>query len=1059
MKIKPKLKKYVKGGEVVEKKKIEDSFVDANNFLKNWQQSPMYNEMLNNSSTGEEYSKISNYRNKSLNLNPVDNLNVEKTLLHNPNTTGFVRKGIPVVNISSDWHNNNEMLSNLKTESDSLKVRLGEIPDYKIPTNFVTPSTIVHEMSHITDWKGLPKTDLQKIKNFSSDRDKNKFSNYVANPSETRSRLNEIRYENSLLKYYNPLTEKINKDQYNNYLKDKSRGNALKDLKNVYSDDEIIDMLNSISENKSSQEQLPMARNGGSIKQFANGGRQPMVGTPQQQQAYQDSMFIHNDGERMRNLLINPSTTESVYANQVSRYYTGNAINQNNPTNQAISRLNTLNGEFPAVESTQRRTFPSGYTSYASLYKKPVQPIILDRPKENITTLNQKQQYLPQSEQHLDFDPIGLKKGTYFTRPRQQQEDRQGSVDYFDNKTGKLLKTKQFGNGGKYEWSKGIDNIQPVTQTNSTSSITTGNKKLSTEELKKAAEYTKQYNQKHLEEEYNNRQSKLKASVDAQKQPLSLKNLQTQTQSTGDKFSLAMNTKYGNPKDYPTLSGYMEGLDYINPAKIIGDMSSGIGSVPQDVKDGNYLKAGMSIGSPLFAGAVAGIGTKGIKPFVNNLTNPLAGTGEIIDNLGNKYLPNAYKLNPFAFKPNSEMMYRGIGKEGMEDALESGVFRAKQNVAPVMDETGRFDMSKQFQGTYYSPKFNTADQYGAGYIAEVPKDATDFRLRYKGKGNKTWSQIADENIPIEKGKILKKDWLKGYKEVPKPQQTFKSEIDWENWVKYKEDFHNNPQVIKHLNDIEQTTKANNTWMKNPDGSAFQGTPEQFVIQQSDNFKKAFGNSKLVNPDGSPTIQYHGSAKKFDAFDESKFQLGDSGYSGRGIYTTPSKNKAESYALSSKSIHKDGNYEPTVYELYGQGNNPISAEDLIKQKKDYDLFNFHRTKDWRGDVPLEEQMLDYDVAIRNQTRGIERVSPWYQADELVFPRNTQLKSAIGNILFDMTNPNIYKALFPAAIGLGAASQIDKKEFGGNIITENDKPVKLGYGGSISYKDFKKKYKDL
>jgi len=266
MKIKKKLKKYGKGGEIPEKKKIEDSFVDANNFLKSWQQSPMYNEMLNNSSSGNEYSKISNYRNKSLNLNPTNNLNVEKTLLNDPNTTGFVRKGTPIVNISSDWHNNNEMLSRLKTESDTLKARLGETPDYKIPTNFVTPSTIVHEMSHITDWKGLPKTDLQKIKSFSSDRDKNKFSNYVANPSETRSRLNEIRYENSLLKYYNPLTEKINKDQYNNYLKDKSKGNALKDLKNVYSDDEIIDMLNSISENKSSQEQIPMAKNGGKNK-------------------------------------------------------------------------------------------------------------------------------------------------------------------------------------------------------------------------------------------------------------------------------------------------------------------------------------------------------------------------------------------------------------------------------------------------------------------------------------------------------------------------------------------------------------------------------------------------------------------------------------------------------------------------------------------------------------------------------------------------------------------------------------------------------------------------
>jgi hypothetical protein len=220
-------------------------------------------------------------------------------------------------------------------------------------------------------------------------------------------------------------------------------------------------------------------------------------------------------------------------------------------------------------------------------------------------------------------------------------------------------KVKKYPNGGRpqFEWSKGIDNIQPITQTqNYYSSITTGNKKLSTEELKKAAEYTKKYNQQHLEEEYNNRQNKLKQSIDAQKQPLSLKNLQTQTQSTGDKFSLAMNSKYGNPKDYPTLSGYMQGLDYINPAKMIGDMTSGLGSVPQDVNDGNYLKAGLSVASPLAVGAIAGVGANSVKPFVNNLVNPLAGTGDLVNNLGNKYLPNAHKYNPFAFKPNPEAL-------------------------------------------------------------------------------------------------------------------------------------------------------------------------------------------------------------------------------------------------------------------------------------------------------------------------------------------------------------------------------------------------------------------
>jgi hypothetical protein len=257
---------------------------------------------------------------------------------------------------------------------------------------------------------------------------------------------------------------------------------------------------------------------------------------------------------------------------------------------------------------------------------------------------------------------------------------------------------------------------------------------------------------------------------------------------------------------------------------------------------------------------------------------------------------------------------------------------------------------------------------------------------------------------------------------------FKSEIDWAKWNK---EIPENKALIQEYNAIEQQTKTTGTWMKNPDGSAFQGTPEQFVQQNSKNFKKAFGNSKLVNPDGSPTIQYHGSAKKFDTFDESKFQLGDAGYSGQGIYTTPSKTTANSYATSSAKFHS-GKIEPTVYELYGQANNPISSSQLIKEGKGRDLFNFHRKRNWKGELTPEESLLEFDAAISDQLPNVQNIRPWYDAREIVFPRNTQLKSAIGNNgMFDMTNSNIYKALVPAAIGTGAASQIEQKQSGGKI----------------------------
>lgn len=109
------------------------------------------------------------------------------------------------------------------------------------------------------------------------------------------------------------------------------------------------------------------------------------------------------------------------------------------------------------------------------------------------------------------------------------------------------------------------------------------------------------------------------------------------------------------------------------------------------------------------------------------------------------------------------MMYRGLGKEGMEDALASGVFRAKQDVEPIMN--GNFNMTKKFSKAYFSPKFNVADSYGNGFIAEVPRDATTWGNRYAN--GKTWSQIAQSDIPTSQGRILQKDWLQGYKEVPK----------------------------------------------------------------------------------------------------------------------------------------------------------------------------------------------------------------------------------------------------------------------------------------------------
>jgi len=72
---------------------------------------------------------------------------------------------------------------------------------------------------------------------------------------------------------------------------------------------------------------------------------------------------------------------------------------------------------------------------------------------------------------------------------------------------------------------------------------------------------------------------------------------------------------------------------------------------------------------------------------------------------------------------------------------------------------------------------------------------------------------------------------------------FKSEI---NWAKWNKEIPSNKALMDEYNTIEKTSKAKGTWMKNPDGSRFVGTPEQFVQQNSKNFNKAFpgGHNKV-----------------------------------------------------------------------------------------------------------------------------------------------------------------------------------------------------------------------
>ena len=564
---------------------------------------------------------------------------------------------------------------------------------------------------------------------------------------------------------------------------------------------------------------------------------------------------------------------------------------------------------------------------------------------------------------------------------------------------------------------------------------------------------------------------------------------------------------------FPNAKNNIE--DWVNPAIWIGDMASNLGNAPKDIEEGNYGKAAMSVLSPLAMGAVGGIGAKTTGQFTNNLVNPFAGTGQVIDNLGNKYLPNAYKLNPNAFKPNPNNFYRQVDTPTFNEGLESGLIRGKQDIG-YSDE---FAMKMFGDDAYYNKGrlyYKNEKDYPYLFEANLPEDR--FIPKVNGRTRKyttenTRVRVSKEPLPINDPNITtyKKDWLKGYKEVPKPKSNFKSEINWSKWNK---EIPENASLMKEYNAIEQQAKANGTWMKNPDGTPFKGTsptqkdlidngvigisPEealkfQFLEQQTKDFKKAF-------PDGfTPT--YKGGEKINPNFiNKTQFTAGFTGNKnlagiyGKDISTLASKNSKNSIefdaqldvwsdlkfnrdrkkdALFNIQTHKkeleklkdlnipisrppiiklkpktiDGVKKDIYKDDYGEFSSPFgeplpSNRGTLIQEKQWNIRNLERRlseiKEDSTDPLFLKMKSDFkdkkNISTDNIATYIEKnkldnvkinnVEDGGRGDVIIgnHVEGNYFKSLIGNNgKWDMTNPNIYKSIILAAIGV---QQINK-----------------------------------
>ena len=233
---------------------------DVINYYKNYHASPAYNKMLKKSA-GNNFDRYYDNRNKNL-------------------------KNIKI-NIEAVQPENKPELGGYASDTDITIV----------PRGYDYIGVLPHEVSHATDAntitrnnfnelimgetfeRFIPQKDLNYI-NSHGTRDTD-FNKYVGEPTETRARLNDIRYQAKQLGIYDPFTQKVTPDIYNKLLNmlNGSDFNPLIDLQGVYSNEEILYMLNNISKNDSpSNEEIELnqnfARFGGNIyNKFPDGGK------------------------------------------------------------------------------------------------------------------------------------------------------------------------------------------------------------------------------------------------------------------------------------------------------------------------------------------------------------------------------------------------------------------------------------------------------------------------------------------------------------------------------------------------------------------------------------------------------------------------------------------------------------------------------------------------------------------------------------------------------------------------------------------------------------------
>ena len=250
----------------------------------------------------------------------------------------------------------------------------------------------------------------------------------------------------------------------------------------------------------------------------------------------------------------------------------------------------------------------------------------------------------------------------------------------------------------------------------------------------------------------------------------------------------AVNRGYDIPSGYMGMHDAYEGYGVGSPMTSVVDLPAGIAGF---IGNAAYRQGEQIVDDPLnYAYTMSPLGLIDSETRGQALGNYLdlaaviptarMAAGPLVKNAG-KFLTtqtplkNAYKYNPWAFKPNPEAYYRMLGKEGYADALESGLLRSNPGKGGL--QTQQFDdvyfsMKHPWDGRDYGYVTKSGEPIGGvgykgPYMAELTGQELNHPISSFPRANMAQSKvpISLENPGL---KLYKEDWLKGYKAIDTP---------------------------------------------------------------------------------------------------------------------------------------------------------------------------------------------------------------------------------------------------------------------------------------------------